>query len=88
VSAPNYRCAVLMHGNSSWHDVGVAWLNNKGQINIRLNPLIDLGRMGPKDKLYLFPKDVPSTKDPGSEYAPEGEEYVRDRNPDDDDIPF
>ncbi len=95
---PTYRAAVMLEGGKAWHNIGAAWLNKRGHINVKLNPLIDLSRMRPGDKLYLFPNDASPTlkdpgfdpEDPGFDAAPPDEPadppYIP--YPDDSDIPF
>lgn len=94
---PTHRVSVLIDGNPTWHNVGVAWLNKKGALNVKLNPLVDLSRMTSRDKLYLFPNTTDVPKDPGLDPADPGFDAATPDTPaepsyvpypDDDDIPF
>lgn len=63
-----------------FHQVGVAWKNEDGSIHIRLNPFVDLGRMGPGTTLKLF--------EPGHGRRRYGPPLLDDDDFGDDDIPF
>ncbi len=53
--SPTHNLCVKIESRSAWIKVGVAWQTSKGHLNIKIDPLIDLSRMGPGDYLTLFP---------------------------------
>ncbi len=92
---PTHNVCVQREGVKTWHPVGVGWMNDYGAITIKLNPMVDLGRMGPLDHLKLFPKDYnrnmgprsgPTKSNPDTQDPPPGAEEPPDFG--DDDIPF
>lgn len=85
---PTHTLSVRKMNEKTWHWVGVGWVNEFGAITIRLNPMVDLGRLVEGDVLKLFPKDYNTKKGPGgpNKSGPEHEEGPPDFG--DDDIPF
>ena len=83
MAKPDYNLCAVKDDQKMFHQVGAAWVNDKDQISIRLNPCVTLTDRDDV-KLYLFPANQQPRKssrwqsEPGHEPPP----------PTDDDVPF
>lgn len=103
-SKPTHTVCVKVEGHKGWEKVGVGWINDFGAINVKLSPLIDLSRMGPRDIFKIFPlnynegkpKRAPlssplplyGARPPAADPTPEEEGSLPEFGDDDSDVPF
>ena len=90
---PTHHVSVLHEPSGRWFKVGVGWQNDKGTISIRLDPFVDIGRMGPDDHMVVgVARDFREQKSkPDSKHLPETRQEslsLYDFDADGDDIPF
>lgn len=87
MAKPDYNLCVVQEDRKGFSQLGAAWVNDKGQIQIKLNPCVTLSDRS-DIKIYLFKAETTWRDNRRSDSKPINPDDYGPPPMDDDDVPF